>query len=111
VVSSNPNGGAYSTQALLVGANPTSLTGFDILSGPDGSNVAYGAFKPAPGFPVSSLYEINLTTGVLTIKGPISREEDDFEIRGIAVAPIPEPASFALVWAGAAALLARRPRR
>ena len=73
-----------------IGLNASAAGGFDV-SGVTGT--AYAALLPS-GSSQSSLYTINLATGLATPVGVIN---GGLVISALTVAPVPEPASIALV--------------
>jgi hypothetical protein len=100
-----PNNGTLNTVGPL-GFNRSDLAGFDI-SGTSG--IAYASLT-APAGNSSLLYTINLATGAATLVGTIGGGVPLVDIAG-AVAPVPEPSSFALVGLCAAGWAAVRRRR
>lgn len=79
VIQNPPNNGTLNTVGAL-GFNANSVCGFDIS---DFGNVAYAAMA-APGDSVSTLFQINLTTGAATSLGTIG---GGTLIRGLSVIP------------------------
>lgn len=105
VVSTNPNGGTFTTVGSL-GMNVSGTNGFDI-SGQTG--IAYLAAQMTGSTP-STLVTVNLATGATTPIGGIGSNGSITAIRALAVAPVPEPATFAALGLGLAALARRRRR-
>jgi len=99
-----PNNGTLNTVGLL-GFNTNGLVGFDISGA---SGVAYAAMT-APGASFSSLYTINLASGVATLVGTIGNGENPLLIRGLTV--VPEPGSMLALGTGLTGLLALVLRR
>jgi hypothetical protein len=98
--------GAFNTPGIVtvgpLGIDVLRANGFEIA--PDG--MAYAALTTDMGSSlVSGLYRIDLATGQATMLG-----EFNGTLSGLAVSPVPEPASWALM-AGGAALLAGARRR
>ncbi len=100
----NPNAGTFSVVGPL-GVDASSVSGFDIFYNGQ-TNVGFAAIQDASGG-VSRLYTVDLGTGAASLIGTI--EGGDL-IDGLAVQPIPEPASLGLAGPAAAGLLARRRR-
>lgn len=102
VTTSNPNGGVLNTVGAL-GLDADDFSGFDIFT-ENGTNTAFASFTVGG---QAGLYTINLATGAATPLGAIGARE----LYGLAVAPVPEPGSLALLAAaGAVAFSARRRR-
>ena len=99
VTTNNPNAGALSTVGAL-GLDADDFSGFDIFT-ENGANTAFASFTVGG---QAGLYTINLATGAATPLGAIGARE----LYGMAVAPVPEPGSLALLAAAAVALGARR---
>jgi hypothetical protein len=109
LIQSPPNNGTLVPVGPL-GIDFFGFGGFDI-SGLTGT--AYAALSPLPGPQVSQLYTINLATGAATLVGSIGA--GNLTVTGLAApigaaasAPVPEPATFALMAAGIAAGVRRR---
>lgn len=102
-----PNNGTQVNVGSL-GLDVTALAGMDIYT-QGTTNTAFAALQIA-GTQGSSFFNVNLTTGSLTALGGIgnSQSRDSLAIRDIAVTPVPEPATMAVLGLGAAALLRRR---
>ncbi|RYG24508.1 DUF4394 domain-containing protein [bacterium] len=102
VIQNPPNAGVLTTVGSL-GLSISSLSGFDIRY--DGNtNWAYAILQnKADG--VSGLYSIDLMTGAATPLGIVGGG-DLFD--GLAITPVPEPASMVALGLGAAAMLRRR---
>jgi hypothetical protein len=99
--------GAFNTPTIStvgpLGIDALRANGFEI--GPDG--MGYAALTTDLGSSlVSSLYRINLATGQATALG-----EFNGTLSGLALAPVPEPGTWALMVGGLALLLARRRQR
>lgn len=104
VTTSNPNGGVMTTVGLL-GVDTDENVGFDIVTDAAGINTAFASLNVGG---VQGFYGINLATGAATLIGTTNTGP----LNGLAIAPIPEPGSLALVLAafGALALQAQRSR-
>jgi len=99
--------GAFNTPGIVtvgpLGIDVLRANGFEIA--PDG--MAYAALTTDMGSSlVSGLYRIDLATGQATMLG-----EFNGTLSGLAVSPVPEPASWALMAGGAALLAGARRRR
>ncbi len=105
VTTSNPNAGVLNTVGAL-GVDTSQDVGFDIVTDAAGLNTAFASLNVGG---VQGFYGINLVTGAATLIGSTGNTGP---LIGIAVAPIPEPGSLALVLAAGAALAlqARRGR-
>lgn len=102
LVEQNPaNAGTLLTRGPL-GLNAPAVLGFDI-SGRTG--LAYAAWAAAGG--PSNLYAINLNTGAASLIGPVGLAAGQ-QVRGLAVAQVPEPALLATVVLGLLATARRR---
>ena len=98
----NPNLGQLRTVGTL-GVPTSALLGFDVLTALNGSNIGFlsaatGAFD--------TLYTVNLMSGLATPVGPIGASG----LFGLAVAPVPEPGSLALMAAAGIAAFGLRRR-
>lgn len=104
VTTSNPNAGVLNTVGLL-GVDTDENVGFDIVTDAAGVNSAFASLNVGG---VQGFYGINLATGAATLIGATNTGP----LNGLAVAPIPEPGSLALIMAAGAALMlqARRGR-
>ena len=101
-----PNGGAINTIGSLGIGAITSITGFDIIT-VNGVNTAFFAAMAA-GSTTSQLYTVNLDTGAASLVGTVGSAS----IEGLALAPVPEPGTYALMITGLLGLgaVARRRR-
>lgn len=97
-----------------LGTDVSSLGGFDITQeGPNNTNVGYAALQQVDGG-IHRLYSINLDPSApvgsprATLIGVIGGGD---LIDGLAIAPVPEPASITILAIGAVALCARRRRQ
>lgn len=100
-----PNDGKLNTIGSLGFDIITSggFTGFDI-SGATGRAYLTGNSLVGGGLTANSLYQMNLATGAASLLGAVSGVNGTF--RDVAVAPVPEPASFAFaIFAGIALVL------
>lgn len=100
-----PNDGKLNTIGALGFDVVTSggFTGFDI-SGATGRAYLTGNSLVGGGLTANSLYQMNLATGAASLLGAVSGVNGTF--RDVAVAPVPEPASFAFtIFAGIALVL------
>lgn len=104
-----PNSGGQTIIGAL-GTDVSALAGMDIYT-MGTSNTAYGAFQMA-GNTGSGFYSVNLATGAATSIGFIggNQSSDALAIRDIAVNPVPEPATLAVLAIGAA-MVARRKKK
>jgi hypothetical protein len=102
LVTINPTTSQLTTVGPL-GVDVNAAGGFDI-SGATG--IAYAGLLPANASN-SSLYRINLTTGAATLVGQV---DGGIMLTGLTVAPVPEPASAALIVLGLAGIAGIRRR-
>ena len=102
-----PNGGAVSTVGSLGIGAFTTVSAFDIVT-VGGVNTAFFTTIISGGLS-SNLYSVNLGTGAATLVGTIGAANG---LQGFALAPVPEPGTWALMLTGLAGLgvLARRRR-
>lgn len=103
VTTSNPNGGVLNTVGGL-GVDTSNLLGFDILTDAAGNNMAFATLNVGG---TQGFYTVNLATGAATFVG----NTNVGDLFGLAVAPVPEPGTLALVAAAGLALLAQRRRK
>ncbi len=103
VTTSSPNAGVLNTVGGL-GFDTNDFLGFDILTDAAGNNMAFATLNVGG---VQGFYSVSLTTGAATFLG----NTNTGDLFGLALAPIPEPGSMALVAAAGLALLAQRRRR
>jgi hypothetical protein len=113
LIQNPPNSGTL-TIAGPLGVDVSALGGFDITQeGPNNTNVGYAALQQIDGG-VHRLYSINLdpalpaSTPRATLVGVIGGGD---LIDGLAIAPVPEPASITVLAIGAVALCGRRRRK
>jgi hypothetical protein len=83
LTTADPNSGAVSEVGAL-GIDASAVGEFEIVTAADGSNSAVAVL--AVGDAVSS-YTVDLTTGVATATGPVTRLETGEQLRGAAIAP------------------------
>lgn len=104
----NPPNAGTQTNVGALGFDISALAGFDILT-VGATNTAYAAMQNQNGSG-SSFYTIDLGTGLATSIGVIgnSQSSDSLAIRDIALTPVPEPATMAVLGIGVAALLRRK---
>jgi hypothetical protein len=104
VIQNPPNNGTLNTVVGSgLGLDVTNEVGFDI-SGTSGT--AYASFTPTGG--ISSLYTINLNTGAANQIGVVG---NGVVLRGISVAPVPEPSTYAMMGVGLLALFVFQRRK
>lgn len=106
VLITSPNGGAISTVGSLGIGAFSAVTGFDIIT-MGGVNTAFFS-ATAVGSNVSRMYTVNLGTGAATLIGDVGGTS----LQGLALTPVPEPGTWALMLTGLAGLgvVARRRR-
>jgi hypothetical protein len=104
LVTINPVTGTATTIGPL-GIDCSRNNGFDIS---DDSGLAYLASPAASSDPAANLYQVNLSNGFVTLIGLIGAPGDDVLVRGLTVAPTPEPATMLLLVLGGLALMRRR---
>ncbi len=105
-----PNDGKLNTIGPI-GFNLTTgggFTGFDI-SGATGAAYLVGNNLGAGGLTGNSLYQVNLASGGASLLGAVTGVNGSF--RDIAVAPVPEPASLAMLGLAGLAFASVRRRR
>ncbi|MER3496295.1 MAG: hypothetical protein C4320_05525 [Armatimonadota bacterium] len=99
----NPNLGSI----RLVGPLGFNSPGLAALTISGASGTTFASIQPN-GVSGSSLYTINLATGQATSVGDIGPGGAVLQLRGLTVAAVPEPASFAVLGIGLAAFLRRK---
>ena len=102
VRTTNPNGGVLSTVGAL-GVNTSRFTGFDIFLDRSGANTGFASLQVGG---IDNFYTINLLTGAATLVGNLGAQN----LFGLAVVPVPEPGSLALVAAAGLAAFGMRRR-
>lgn len=104
-----PNAGTQVMVGML-GLDTSALAGMDIVTN-GMMNDAFAVLQPV-GTTGSMLSSLNLTTGQATLLGQVglNQTSDVMAVRDIAIQAVPEPASMAVLGAGAALLLRRRRR-
>ena len=109
VRTTNPNAGVLSTVGAL-GVDTSRFTGFDIFFDQSGTNTGFASLQVAGVGGIGTIdnfYTINLLTGAATLVGNIGAQN----LFGLAVVPVPEPASLALVAAAGLAAFGVRRRK
>lgn len=106
VSTTNPNAGVLNTIGSL-GVDTDGFVGFDILTDAAGTNLAFASLTDGSVAGIAGLYRIDLVSGAASRIGDIGA----VDLFGLAIAPVPEPGSLALVFAaGSAGWLVRRRR-
>jgi Domain of unknown function (DUF4394)/PEP-CTERM motif len=107
VLVSSPNGGAVSTVGSLGIGAFSAVTAFDIVTAGGVNTAFFSAILDGSTF--SRMYTLNLATGAATLVGTIGGTA----VSGLAIQPVPEPGTWALMLTGMAGLglVARRRRR
>jgi hypothetical protein len=104
VLVGSPNGGAVNTVGSLGIGAISAVTGFDIVTMGGVNTAFFSAILDGSTF--SRMYTINLASGAATLVGTIGGTA----LSGLAIQPVPEPGSWALMVTGLAGLgiIARR---